>query len=85
VEDVARLLPSECEDSFMMHDGGGGAAGEGTGEGAGEDAAGGGGAGGGAGGRRGGHNSRMHPRNQYRDSPPDFAALAARHPSFAPL
>ena len=25
----------------------------------------------------------MHPRNPYRDKPPDFAALARRHPCFA--
>jgi hypothetical protein len=31
------------------------------------------------------HNSRMHPRNEYRNRRPNFAALAARHPSFAPL
>jgi hypothetical protein len=31
------------------------------------------------------HNSRMHPRNEYRNRRPDFAALAARHASFAPL
>ena len=29
------------------------------------------------------HNERMHPRNPYRNHPPDFAALARQHPSFA--
>ena len=31
------------------------------------------------------HNARMHPRNEYFNRRPDFAALAAAVPSFAPL
>ncbi len=31
------------------------------------------------------HSERMHPRNRYRLARPDFAALAAKYPSFAPL
>ncbi len=31
------------------------------------------------------HNARMHPRNEYRDKRPDFAALGAAVPSFGAL
>jgi hypothetical protein len=69
--------PEMAEDDFLAaHKGDGGGGGSG------------GGAGGGIGGRllkSPNHNSRMHPRNEYRDRRPDFTALASAVPSFAPL
>lgn len=29
--------------------------------------------------------NKMHPRNKYKDNPPDFSVLAFKYPSFYPL